>query len=459
MLQIYNTYTQQKELFKPLKPGKVGIYTCGMTVYDDCHIGHARTTMVVFDVVVRYLRSRGYDVTYVRNITDIDDKIIKRAHENNEAYLDLTERVIKSIREDAAALGVLPPTHEPRATEYIPKIVALIKTLVDKGYAYTAEHGDVYFDVSSFPHYGELAHQDLSKLRAGARVDLVDTKTDPLDFVLWKLAKPGEPHWPSPWGDGRPGWHIECSAMSMDCLGTPFDIHGGGADLVFPHHQNELAQSEAACDHQFVKTWMHVGFVQTNKEKMSKSLGNFFTIKEVLKQYPAEVIRYFLLASHYRSPVNYSTENLQSAQNALERFYIALRDLPSAKDMQNNEFETRFNAAMDDDFNTPEALAVLFDLAREINRVRESDANYAAQLATLLRRLGDVLGILQQDAEMFLRAGTGTDEAAKIESLIAARNVARNSKDWAEADRVRQELTQMGVSLEDTSTGTVWRKV
>lgn len=461
MLQIYNTFTQQKEVFKPLKPGKVGIYTCGMTVYDDCHIGHARATMVVFDVVVRYLRSRGYDVTYVRNITDVDDKIIKRANENKESYFDLTERVIKSVREDAAALGVLPPTHEPRATEYIPKIIELIQILVNKGHAYTTENGDVCFDVSSFEHYGELAHQDMTKLRAGARVNIVDTKTDPLDFVLWKLAKPGEPYWPSPWGEGRPGWHIECSAMSMDCLGTPFDIHGGGSDLVFPHHQNELAQSEAACGHQFVKTWMHVGFVQINKEKMSKSLGNFFTIKEVLKQYPAEVVRYFLLASHYRSPVNYSAENLQSAQNALERFYIALRDLPAVSELelQNNEFEARFNTAMDDDFNTPEALAVLFDLAREINRVREHDLAQAAQLGCLLRRLGSVLGILQQDAEKFLRAGTDVNEVKQIELLIAARNMARNNKDWAEADRVRQELTELGISLEDTPTGTIWRKI
>lgn len=459
MLEIYNTLTQKKEPFKPIKPGKVGIYTCGMTVYDDCHIGHARTTMVVFDTVVRYLRSRGYEVTYIRNITDIDDKIIKRSQENNEPYFALTERVIESMRADSAALGVLPPTREPRATEYIPKIIELIQTLISKNNAYIADDGDVYFNVDTFPHYGELAHQDLSKLRAGARVDVVNTKRDPLDFVLWKLAKPGEPHWSSPWGEGRPGWHIECSAMSMDCLGTPFDIHGGGSDLVFPHHQNEVAQSEAACDHRFVNAWMHVGFVQINKEKMSKSLGNFFTIKEVLKQYPAEVVRYFLLASHYRSPVNYSDENLQSASGALERFYIALRDLPAGKDLQNSEFETRFNDAMDDDFNTPEALAVLFDLAREINRVRESDTNHAAQLGALLRRLGSVLGILQQDAETFLRAGTNSEEVKKIEELIATRNTARTNKNWAEADRVRQELLQMSVSLEDSAAGTIWRKV
>jgi len=466
MLQIYNTLTHQKEPFQPLVPGKVGIYVCGMTVYDDCHIGHARATMVVFDVVVRYLRSRGYDVTYVRNVTDIDDKIIKRAQENNESYTALTERVITSMRADAAALGVLPPTHEPRATQYIEKIVKFIEVLLNKKHAYIADNGDVCYDVSSFEKYGELAHQDVSKLRAGARIDVVNSKDDPLDFVLWKLAKPGEPHWPSPWGDGRPGWHIECSAMAMDSLGTTFDIHGGGGDLVFPHHQNEVAQSEAATGEQFVKTWMHVGFVQINKEKMSKSLGNFFTIKDVLAQYPAEIVRYFLLASHYRSPVNYSEENLQSAGNALERFYIALRDLteldstsPLTVDEKNNsEFVQRFNTAMDDDFNTPEALAVLFDLAREINRVKETNRSQAVRLALLLRHLGEILGLLQQAPEQFLRAGTNQDEVQQIEALIAARKQARADKNWAEADRVRQKLLAMGVSLEDTAAGTIWRK-
>lgn len=459
MLQIYNTLTHQKEIFQPLQSGKIGIYVCGMTVYDDCHIGHARATMVVFDVIVRYLRSQGYEVTYVRNITDIDDKIIKRAQENQEAYSDLTERVIKSMQADAAALNVLPPTIEPRATEYIPKIIELIQTLLAKKHAYVAENGDVCYDVSSCKNYGELAHQDLEKLRSGARVAVTDTKHDPLDFVLWKLAKPGEPHWPSPWGEGRPGWHIECSAMSMDCLGVPMDIHGGGSDLVFPHHQNEIAQSEGATDKQFVKTWMHVGFVQINKEKMSKSLNNFFTIKEVLKQYPAEVVRYFLLASHYRSPVNYSRENLQSAQGALERFYLALRDLPLLSSSgAGADFEARFNAAMDDDFNTPEALAVLFDLTREINRIRGENITQAAAYGALLRRLGGILGILQQDAKQFLHAGIGGVDAEKIEALIQARNEARNNKNWAEADRVRNELLQIGISLEDKPEGTIWRK-
>lgn len=459
MLQIYNTLTHKKEDFKPIQPGKIGIYVCGMTVYDDCHIGHARATMVTFDVIVRYLRSRGFEVTYVRNITDIDDKIIKRAQENKEDYSALTERVIASMRADSAALGVLPPTHEPRATEYIPQIVELIQTLLDKKHAYKTENGDICFDVSSFPDYGKLAHQDLEKLRSGARVAITDTKGDPLDFVLWKLAKPGEPHWPSPWGEGRPGWHIECSAMSLNTLGVPIDIHGGGNDLVFPHHQNEVAQSEAAAGKNFVNYWMHVGFVQINKEKMSKSLNNFFTIKEVLKQYPAEVVRYFLLASHYRSPVNYSQENLQSAQNALERFYLALRGLPTNIDKPSGEwFEVEFNKAMDDDFNTPQALAVLFEIAREINRVRESSLETAAELGSLLRHLGGILGILQQDPQKFLHADIQKDDAEKIEALITARNIARTNKNWAEADRVRDELLQMGVSLEDTAKGTIWRR-
>lgn len=458
MLQIYNTLTHQKEAFKPIQPGKVGIYVCGMTVYDDCHIGHARATMVMFDVIVRYLRSRGFDVTYVRNITDIDDKIIKRAQENKEDYLALTNRVIASMRADAAALSVLPPTHEPRATEYIPKIIELIQTLLDKGHAYITENGDVCYKVSSFKDYGKLAHQDLEKLRAGARVAIIDTKKDPLDFVLWKLAKPGEPHWSSPWGEGRPGWHIECSAMSMDCLGIPIDIHGGGSDLVFPHHQNEIAQSEGAMDKPFVNTWMHVGFVQINKEKMSKSLGNFFTIKEVLKQYPAEVVRYFLLASHYRSPVNYSEENLQSAQNALERFYLTLRGLPLVAKPSGEWYEVQFNTAMDDDFNTPQALAALFDIAREINRIRDADSQTAGELGALLRHLGGILGLLQQDPEGFLHAGTNSSEIQQIESLIAKRNDARINKKWQEADHFRQELEQLGVTLEDTAKGTIWRR-
>lgn len=459
MLQIHNTLTKQKEVFKPLKPGKVGIYVCGMTVYDLCHIGHARM-LVVFDMVTRYLRWRGFEVKYVRNITDIDDKIIKRAQENNESHSALTKRMISEMNNDLSALNVLPPNAEPRATEYIAHMIDLIKTLLDKGYAYVVDDGDVIYSVSKFKNYGELAHQDLEKLRSGIRIAVTDSKKDPLDFVLWKLAKPGEPSWESPWGAGRPGWHIECSAMSIDCLGEHFDIHGGGLDLTFPHHQNEIAQSEAATDKKFVNVWMHNGFVQINEEKMSKSLNNFFTVREVLNQYPAEVVRYFILASHYRSPINYSKENLDSAHAALERFYIALRDLPEGDVNKNvaEEYVNRFNEAMDDDFNTPVAFAVLFDLAREINRVRENDLQLAADLATQLRQLADVLGVLQQKPEEFLRGGVAADDVKQIEDLITARNDARKNKNWQEADKVRDQLLAMGISLEDTTQGTVWRK-
>lgn len=465
MLQIYNTLTQRKEIFKPLKPGKASIYVCGMTVYDFCHIGHARV-LVAFDMVTRYLRSRGYEVNYVRNITDIEDKIIKRAQENNEPYTTLTDRMIHAMHEDEKTLNILPPTHEPRATEYIPQMIAMIQKLIANGYAYVAENGDVNYEVSRFKTYGQLAHQDLEKLRSGARVAVQTTKHDPLDFVLWKLAKPGEPFWESPWGAGRPGWHIECSAMSIDCLGESFDIHGGGFDLTFPHHQNEIAQSEGATGKTFVNLWMHNGFVQVDKEKMSKSLGNFFTLRDVLAKYPAEVIRYFLLASHYRSPVNYSTENLQSAQQALERFYIALRGLDvgwaehgEVQQNETNPFSQRFNEAMDDDFNTPEALAVLFDLTREVNRLHNEDKAKANMAAALLRKLGGVLGILQQNPEDFLRGGAEDAEIQKIENLIAQRNQARKDKNWMEADRVRDELTRLGISLEDTVQGTIWRKI
>lgn len=477
MLQIYNTLTQQKEIFKPLQPGKVSLYVCGMTVYDYCHIGHARV-WVAFDIITRYLRSCGYEVIYIRNITDIDDKIIKRALENNEPYQALTERMITAMHHDTDALNILLPTEEPRATEYIAQMVALIETLLAKGYAYINADGDVCYQVNRFSAYGELAHQNLEQLRAGARVAVERSKQDPLDFVLWKLAKPNEPSWDSPWGAGRPGWHIECSAMSLNCLGQTFDIHGGGLDLVFPHHQNEVAQSEAATGQQFVNTWMHVGFVQVDKEKMSKSLGNFFTVQEVLKEYSAEVVRYFLLASHYRSPINYSTENLQSAHAALERFYITLRGLlpPSSAltpDLSQKERGVReegdrfgrgryiecFNSAMDDDFNTPEALAVLFDLARDINRLRNEDIEKASELAAVLRYLGSIFGILQQDPEVFLRGDASNLDTSKIEALIAARTEARKNKNWAEADKIRNELASMGVELEDGAAGTIWRHV
>jgi len=456
MLQIYNTLTQQKELFKPIHPGKVGIYLCGMTVYDNMHIGHARCS-VVFDTVIRFLRAEGYEVNYVRNITDIDDKIIKRAQENSESMPALTERVIQAMNADMQALNTLPPTSEPRATQYIKPIVDIIQTLINKKFAYIADNGDVCYAINHFKSYGELAHQNLEQLRSGARVAVSDNKQDPLDFVLWKLAKPGEPHWDSPWGAGRPGWHIECSAMAIDCLGKHFDIHGGGHDLIFPHHQNEIAQSEAATGEKFVNTWMHVGFVQVDKEKMSKSLGNFFTVKEVLAQYPAEIVRYFLIASHYRSPVNYTKENLESAHHALTRFYTALRGLPGVKEFEENNFQKRFVAAMNDDFNTPEALAVLFDLAREINRVRNLDNNLAAELGAQLRYLGSLLGILQQSPEAFLKAGSDNIDATEIEKLINARNKARQEKNWAEADRIRKQLIDMGIVLEDSANGTIWR--
>ncbi|EKE01868.1 MAG: hypothetical protein ACD_21C00032G0011 [uncultured bacterium] len=456
MLHIYNTFSRQKELFKPISTPKVGLYVCGLTVYDNCHIGHGRL-FIWFDVVVRYLRSVGYQVTYVRNITDIDDKIIKRAQELNIDYQTLTQRMIDSMHTDEKSLDVIPPDFEPRVTEHIPQIVDLIQTLINKDFAYVTKTGDVYYEVAKFKAYGKLAHQDLNSLRTGIRVETSEDKRDPLDFVLWKAAKPNEPFWPSPWGNGRPGWHIECSAMAKKYLGENFDIHGGGNDLQFPHHQNELAQSEAANGCCFVNYWMHMGFVQVNQEKMSKSLGNFFVLKEALKKYHPEILRYFVVASHYQSPINFSENNLENAHAALQRFYITLRDLPIAntKDFDpKNQFNKRFHAAMDDDFNTPEALAVLFDLAREINRLRNADQlSLAAQHGALLKHLGWILGILQDDPEKFLKAGIDEN---KIQSLINARNAARKDKNWAEADRIRGELTAMRITLEDTPNGTTW---
>jgi cysteinyl-tRNA synthetase len=458
MLQIYNTLTRTKELFKPIEPGKVGIYVCGMTVYDFCHIGHGRI-FVVFDMVVRFLRYLGYEVVYVRNITDIDDKIINRANENKENTTELTERFITAMHEDEQALGVLAPDRVPRATQHIAAILAMIDTLMTKGYAYQASNGDVYYDTKKFPTYGDLAGQDLEKLRAGIRVDVVEAKHDAFDFVLWKLAKPGEPKWHAKWGDGRPGWHIECSAMSNELLGKHFDIHGGGLDLQFPHHQNEIAQSEAANDCKFVNTWMHVGYVTIDKEKMSKSLGNFFTIREVLKNYDPEVIRYFMLASHYRSPISYSLQNLTNASGALERLYGALRGLPEVQEMDTDNFEQKYLQAMTDDFNTPVALAVLFDIVREINRCKEEGKiSQAGSLAVLLKRLAMTLGLLQNDPEKFLQGRINSQEVNEIERLINARNQARLAKDWAEADRIRGQLQLLGVAIEDGPQGTTWRK-
>ncbi|HCA23246.1 MAG TPA: cysteine--tRNA ligase [Pseudomonas sp.] len=456
-LALYNTLTKTKDTFKPLVGNQVRMYVCGMTVYDFCHIGHARV-MVAFDVVARWFRHRGYDLTYVRNITDIDDKIIKRANENGETFEQLTERMIAAMHEDEARLNVLRPDQEPRASQHIEGMFSMIQTLIDKGYAYAPGNGDVYYRVGKFEGYGKLSRRKIEDLKIGARIEVDEAKQDPLDFVLWKAAKPGEPSWTSPWGEGRPGWHIECSVMSTCCLGNTFDIHGGGPDLVFPHHENEIAQSEAATGEQYAAAWMHAGAVRVDGEKMSKSLGNFFTIREVLEKYHPEVVRYLLVSSHYRSAINYSEDNLKEAKGALERFYIALKGLPDAAPAGGEAFAERFGAAMDDDFNSPEACAVLFEMVREVNRLKETDVAAAAALAASLRQLAEVLGVLQLDADTFLQAGAaGKVDAAEVEALIAARLQARADKNWAESDRIRDQLTSMGVVLEDGKGGTTWR--
>ncbi len=462
MLLIHNSESKKKEPFQPIHAGEVRMYVCGMTVYDYCHIGHARV-LVSFDVVTRWLRNQGWKVSYVRNITDIDDKIIKRANENNEDFHALTERFIAAMNEDADALGVIRPDTEPKATEYVPQIIAMVEQLIVRGHAYPASNGDVYYDVSSFKPYGRLSKRNLEDLQAGARVEIDEIKTDPLDFVLWKAAKPGEPSWESPWGKGRPGWHIECSAMSTCCLGNHFDIHGGGGDLQFPHHENEIAQSEGATGETYVNTWMHVGFVQVNDEKMSKSLGNFFTIRDVLKHYSAEVLRYFIIASHYRSPLNYSSEALDNARSSLERFYTALSalDLAGVAEPANAaDHEARFTSAMNDDFNTPEALAVLFELVREVNRLEKAGHRKEASAhAVLLRRLGGVLGLLQQDPESFRQGGAGdAGFVAEVERVIADIAAARQAKDFARSDSLRDALKEKGVVVEFSREGIKWRK-
>lgn len=457
---IYNTLTRSREPLRPLEPGHVRMYVCGMTVYDFCHVGHARV-MVVFDMVTRYLRARGYRVTYVRNITDIDDKIIRRAAEAGEPMQALTGRFIDAMNEDAAALGVLPPDHEPRATAHIADIIAMIERLIERGHAYAAANGDVYYEVASFDGYGRLSGKQPADLRAGARVEVDEDKRDPLDFVLWKAAKPGEPAWSSPWGEGRPGWHIECSAMSTQCLGNHFDIHGGGADLQFPHHENEIAQSEGATGEPFVNLWMHNGFVRVDDEKMSKSLGNFFTVREVLREFQAEEIRLFILASHYRSPLNYGPAQLSASRAALQRLYTALRGLPAATPDPATAapWQARFRACMDDDFNTPEAFAVLFELAREVNRARDADPDRAAALAAVLRELGGILGLLDDDPDAYLsRAAGGTDDAAEIDALVRERTEARARRDFATSDRIRDTLAARGIALEDGPQGTTWRR-
>ncbi|HIF9308625.1 TPA: cysteine--tRNA ligase [Photobacterium damselae] len=458
MLKIYNSLTRQKEEFKPIHPGKVGMYVCGVTIYDLCHIGHGRT-FVSFDVVSRYLRYLGYDLTFVRNITDIDDKIIKRAAENGETCDSLTERLIGEMHADFDALGMKRPDVEPRATAFISEIIALCERLIERGFAYVANNGDVMFEVSKFKDYGRLSKQDLDQLQAGARVDIELAKRSPLDFVLWKMSKPGEPTWESPWGPGRPGWHIECSAMNSAILGDHFDIHGGGSDLQFPHHENEIAQSCCAHDTQYVNTWMHSGMVMVDREKMSKSLGNFFTIRDVLNHYDPETVRYFLMSGHYRSQLNYSEDNLKQARSALERLYTSLRGLDTSVEAAGGEeFVARFKEAMDDDFNTPEAYSVLFDMAREINRLKTDDVAAASVLGARMRELADVLGLLGQEPEVFLQSGANDDDVAEIEALIQQRLDARAAKDWAAADQARDKLTEMGIILEDGPQGTTWRR-
>jgi cysteinyl-tRNA synthetase len=454
MLKIYNTLARDKQEFIPITPNKVSMYVCGMTVYDYCHLGHARV-MVVFDMVYRWFKASGFDVTYVRNITDIDDKIIRRAAENNESIHSLTQRFIDEMHVDADALGVSRPDFEPRATQYVPEMLEMIAKLEANGLAYQAADGDVNYAVRKFDGYGKLSGKSLEDLRAGERVEVTDAKNDPLDFVLWKHARETEAEevkWDSKWGKGRPGWHIECSAMSSKFLGEHFDVHGGGADLQFPHHENEIAQSEGAHQCSYVNYWMHNGFVRVDNEKMSKSLGNFFTIREVLKQYDPEVVRFFILRAHYRSPLNYSDAHLDDAKKALDRLYTALKSVGVAGSVDWSEaYALRFKAAMDDDFNTAEAIAVLFDLANEVNRTQ------SAESATQLKALGALLGLLERDPTAFLQ-GAGSDDAQIVEQ-IAARNAAKLAKNYAEADRIRKALLADGIVLEDSAAGTNWRRV
>jgi cysteinyl-tRNA synthetase len=457
MLKLYNSLVRAQQEFVPIEPGRVRMYVCGMTVYDYCHLGHARV-MVVFDMVTRWLRASGYQVTYVRNITDIDDKIIKRAQENGESIRNLTDRFIAFMHEDARALGVLKPDFEPRATEYVPQMLSMIGDLETNGYAYVAANHDVCYSVRKFAGYGRLSGKSIEDLRAGERVDVVAGKQDPLDFVLWKGAKEAEPEeakWPSPWGIGRPGWHIECSAMSSQLLGKHFDIHGGGQDLQFPHHENEIAQSEGAHGSTFVNYWMHNGFVRVDDEKMSKSLGNFFTIREVLKQYDAEVVRFFILRAHYRSPLNYSDAHLDDARQALTRLYTALKGhAVDAVIDWDDPYAAHFRGAMDEDFGTPEAMSVLFDLAAELNRTHE------ARVAAQLKGLGGLLGLLQREPQEFLQAGSaeGGLSSDEIDARIAARAAAKKARNFADADRLRDELKAAGIVLEDGPGGTTWRR-
>jgi cysteinyl-tRNA synthetase len=460
MLQIYNTLTRKKETFTPIEPGKVGLYVCGCTVYDLCHIGHGRT-YISFDNIARYLRFSGYDVKYVRNITDVEDKIIKRAIENNETTEQLTERTIAAMHEDFDALNMLRPDLEPRVTTHMDEIIAMIVTLVEKKHAYVATSGDVLFDVSSYGEYGKLSGQNLEQLQAGSRVEVDETKKSPMDFVLWKSAKIDEPSWESPWGAGRPGWHIECSAMNAKELGHHFDIHGGGSDLQFPHHENEVAQSCCALDTPYVNYWMHTGMVQVDQVKMSKSLNNFFTIRGVLEQYDSETTRFFLTSGQYRSQLNYSTDNLDQARASLERIYTALRDVDIPENFtldKSDLFVVEFCKAMDDDFNTPQALSVFFEIVKELNLAKHTDSDKAIYLAGTIKALGNVIGLFQLPPESFLQGGGDNDEVAVIEALIVQRNDARANKDWALADEARDKLNAMKIIREDSAGKTTWRK-
>ena len=458
MLKIYNTLKREKEEFKPINPNQVGMYVCGVTVYDLCHFGHGRT-FVSFDVIARYLRYLGYNLRYVRNITDVDDKIIKRALENNETCDQLVDRMIAEMHKDFDDLNILRPDVEPRATKHIPEIVAMVEKLIANGHAYVAADGDVMFDVESFKKYGALSRQNLEQLQAGARVEIKSVKKNPMDFVLWKMSKEGEPSWQSPWGNGRPGWHIECSAMNSKELGEHFDIHGGGSDLMFPHHENEIAQSCCAHGGDYVNYWLHTGMLTIDDEKMSKSLGNFFTIRTMLEKYESETLRYFFLTAHYRSLLNYSLDNLDLARSALERLYTSLRGCDLSVEVAGGEqYVEAFKAAMDDDFNTPGALAVLFEIAREVNKLKTEDMAKANGLAVRLKELASVLGLLYQDPEAFLQGDANNDEVAEIEALIKQRNEAKAAKNWAVADEVRDKLKAMNIVLEDTPNGTTWRK-
>ena len=459
MLKIYNTLSKKKEEFQPIDANQVGIYVCGMTVYDFCHMGHARV-MVMFDVITRHLRRNFPSVKYVRNITDIDDKIITRAIENNEDIYSLTNRFIDAMHEDEKSLGVLSPDIEPRATDSIDKMIEMIESLSNKGLAYQGTNGDLFYSVRKFTEYGKLSGKNLDDLMAGARVDVESHKKDPLDFVLWKKAKSDEPSWESPWGNGRPGWHIECSAMSNHFISNHFDIHGGGMDLTFPHHENEIAQSEGANNCKFVNTWMHVGFVNIDDEKMSKSLNNFFTIRDVLKTYDGEALRYFLISSHYRSPLNYSETNIESAQSALLRLYNAIKGLNHHSidpELLEVDYETRFNAALNDDFNTPMALSILFEIAKQINIERATNQQKASALSSQLVKLGNYIGILNHNADEYLKQGSELSES-EISKKIDQREAARNSKDFAMSDQIRDELLELGIILEDSANGTTWRR-